>query len=294
MTKHIFVHERKHPSGQEDNDFQVFIETDDDEAFPQPEGAHEYFYVGEKDDMPHGFEELAYIYDGSHGHNDTEFMARASNNFTITPSQKLANVSNSPQTHKQSDTGEIIQVPVKQAEIEVRPLTDAEIDRRIVAACRSIYDQLEDYYSYKYIGGLPTGRKNNGTLIYDATYLQVRNIAWLAMAIHRGIKDQWTHSNTDAGDTRAVISYLEGYYQDVPAILLRNYRTPVKNRKEWLSEPMQKYPTDVVTTGGVFISEPNGVVIEHANAPPNRGLSKIVARFDTLRPTETWAADDLT
>ena len=294
MTKHIFVHERKHPSGQEDNDFQVFIETDDDEAFPQPEGAHEYFYVGEKDDMPHGFEELAYIYDGSHGHNDTEFMARASNNFTITPSQKLANVSNSPQTHKQSDTGEIIQVPVKQAEIEVRPLTDAEIDRRIVAACRSIYDQLGDYYYYKYTGGNTKARASIGQKIYDATYLQVRNIAWLAMAIHRRIKDQWSHSNTDAGDTRALISYIEGYYQDVPAILARNYRLPTKNKNEWLAQPMQVFPTDVVTTGGVFISEPNGVVITHPNAPADRGLAKIVNRFDPLLPTETWAADDLT
>ena len=293
MTKHIFVHERKHPSGQEDNDFQVFIETDDDEAFPQPEGAHEYFYVGEKDDMPHGFERLAYVYDGSHGHNDAEFMERASKNFTITPSQKLANVSNSPQTHQQSDTGEIIQVPVKQAEIELRTMTDAELGRRISAAMRTIYAKLGALSGYEFVGSASASRKKTGMGTYEATHLQAKYIAFLAMAIHRRYFTKWTHSDTDAGDVRALLTYLEGDYQDIEAIWARNLTLPSKNIADWTGAHPSHFATDVVTTGGAFISVPNGVAITQ-KASNSKSFSLLAGRWDALRPTETWAADALT
>ena len=36
---HVFAHHRQHPDGQEDNDFVVFVEVEDDEAFEQPDEA---------------------------------------------------------------------------------------------------------------------------------------------------------------------------------------------------------------------------------------------------------------
>ena len=293
MTKHIFAHERKHPSGQEDNDFQVFIETEDDTKFPQPDGAHEYFYLGEEGDMPNGFNRLAHIYKADYQHNDIELGKRASNEFIITPTEKPANISSRPLTNTQDETGAIVQIPVKEASIAVKPLTDEEVGRRISTACRTIFAKLGALSHYEFIGNTPANRKKVGAQVYEATHLQVKYIALLAMAIHRNYFLKWTHSDTEVGDTRALIGYLEGYYQDIEAVMARNLKLPQKNIADLLAAAPANFATDVVTTGGSFISEPNGVILSH-KAKNSRAFALLIARWDALRPTETWAADALT
>ena len=290
IVTHVFAHHRQHPDGQEDNDFVVFVEVEDDEAFEQPDEASEYLYVGTLDDMPQGYDGLAHRHRSGGAHNDSAFTGVARNDFIIRATDEVTDLASKPVTHRQAG-GEILKVPVRKATIEVRPISDAELGARMSAAFRSAMAQLRAF-DYRRFSGQAEGQRKQSAMAVDMTYIQIRAICILAMSIQRGIFAQWTHRDTSPADIRILLKHLETTYQDIQAILDRNFELPVMNRRAWMEANMNKFPTDIMTTGGVEVEPPNGVIIESIE---RKGLPKgwqrqPFLRFDPARPIETWPA----